>query len=314
MYDVYVELLNPDQLVPPELASYVTFKMAYVNSGYTDMQIAVRLCFLIFSLAATIWYLWTVCRQPPHVKMTDDQRSLVWISIAGVCFNDPTYLISIFKPSLFSSVVSQIWPAWFFALLLRFWLRSLERTKEQEEEQEMLKRNANNAVAQGVRKASPLEKAKNVFFTVLVVDLVALYAVYQLNVSEDPSYIQTATSVKPTSYSKALMGLVIFTGLLLAAYLAFFLFTFVRNVVFICQLTPRARGLFLFSTAMLFMTLGTVAFGVFSPVYSNGHAAVFFQALFNAYVWALIYLNWPMGFGTLFDAPGLHQDTGVFKG
>jgi hypothetical protein len=136
--------------------------------------------------------------------------------------------------------------------------------------------------------------------------MVTLYAVYQLNVSEDPSYIQTPTSVKPTSYSKALMGLVIFTGLLLAAYLGFFLFTFIRNVVFICQLTPRARGLFFFSNAMLFMSLGTVAFGVYSPVYSNGHAAVFFQALFNAYVWALIYLNWPMGFGSMFDLPPLN--------
>lgn len=80
--------------------------MAYVNSGYTDMQIAVRVCFFFASLAVALWYLCTVCRLPPHVKLTNDQRNLVWISIAGVCFNDPTYLITIFKPSLFSSIVS----------------------------------------------------------------------------------------------------------------------------------------------------------------------------------------------------------------
>ena len=37
MYDVYVEVLNPNLLQPASLANYINFKMAYVNPGYTDM-------------------------------------------------------------------------------------------------------------------------------------------------------------------------------------------------------------------------------------------------------------------------------------
>ena len=132
MYDAYVELLNPADINPPLLANYITFKMAYVNPGYTEMQIAVRISFFCVTISLAAWFLFTLYQVPRNVAFTKDQKNLVWISIAGAFFNDPTYLITIFKPSLFSSVVSQIWPAWFFALLLKFWLRYVERTKERE--------------------------------------------------------------------------------------------------------------------------------------------------------------------------------------
>ena len=45
---------------------------------------------------------------------------------------------------------------------------------------------------------------------------------------------------------------------------------------------------------MLVTVAATVCFGVYSPLYSNGHMFVFFIALCNFYVWALIYLNWPI--------------------
>jgi hypothetical protein len=44
---------------------------------------------------------------------------------------------------------------------------------------------------------------------------------------------------------------------------------------------------------MLVTCVGTVAAGVYSPFYYNGQIFMFFIALFNIYVWSLIYLNWP---------------------
>jgi hypothetical protein len=44
---------------------------------------------------------------------------------------------------------------------------------------------------------------------------------------------------------------------------------------------------------MLLVCVGTLAVGVYSPFYSNGQIFMFFIALFNIYVWSLIYLNWP---------------------
>ena len=183
MYDAYVELLSPTDINPPQLARFISFKMAYINPGYTDMQIAVRMTFFCFTIFIVGCFLLKLYQVPKNVSLTKDQKNLVWISLAGAFFNDPTYLITIFKPSLFSSVVSQFWPAWFFALLLKYWLRSVERAKEGEER--ILTQNR----AEGVRKRSPIEIAKNVYFTLLVLTLLSLYAVYQLNVNEDPSYI-----------------------------------------------------------------------------------------------------------------------------
>ena len=133
---------------------------------------------MITSALIVIWYLCKVCKMPKHIQLTSDQRSLVWISIATVFFNDPTYLASIFKPSLFTSVISQFWLAWFFALLMQYWLRSVERVKDQEAEAEMIQRLRERPEAEGIRMRSPIEIGKNIYFLILVLDVLGLYTVY----------------------------------------------------------------------------------------------------------------------------------------
>jgi hypothetical protein len=89
---------------------------------------------MFLSLAVCIAYLCKICRVPPNIEKTPDQKQLVWVSISVVFFNDPTYLVSIYKPSLFTSVISQLWLAIFFALLLQYWLRSVEMIKDRSNE------------------------------------------------------------------------------------------------------------------------------------------------------------------------------------
>lgn len=48
-------------------------KMAYINSRYTDMQIAVRLTFMLLSLLVCVVYLCKMCRIPRHLPKTSDQ-------------------------------------------------------------------------------------------------------------------------------------------------------------------------------------------------------------------------------------------------
>jgi hypothetical protein len=55
---------------------------------------------------------------------------------------------------------------------------------------------------------------------------------------------------------------------------------------------------------MLIISLFTLVFGVYSPVYGNGQAFLFFLAMFNLYIWALLYLNWPMGWEGDFSQTG----------
>jgi hypothetical protein len=50
-----------------------------------------------------------------------------------VLFNDPAYVASVYKPGMFTSIISQLWVSIFFVLMLKYWLRGFERAKDQQE-------------------------------------------------------------------------------------------------------------------------------------------------------------------------------------
>jgi uncharacterized membrane protein (DUF485 family) len=83
---------------------------------------------------------------------------------------------------------------------------------------------------------SPIEIAKAVYFVVLIIITLAMYTIFQLNVSDDPSYMQTPTAVK-SSKSRPLLGLVITVGILLLLYVVVFCFTCFRNFIYIRELS-----------------------------------------------------------------------------
>ena len=51
----------------------IQIKMAFINSRYTDMQMAVRLTFMLLSLLVCIVYLCKICRLPRYIQKTSDQ-------------------------------------------------------------------------------------------------------------------------------------------------------------------------------------------------------------------------------------------------
>jgi hypothetical protein len=184
-------------------------------------------------------------------------------------------------------------------MLMSYWLKGVETAKEASELDNMnvVERSrmaASQSAALGVRKYSPLDIIKFLYFSVLVILTVTLYILYELNVSEDPAYMQTPTSVK-SSKSRPLLGLVITVGILLLAYAFTFGLICFRNFVYLRSLTLRSRTLFLFNLLMCVITVCTLLFGVYSPYYANGQAFVFFLALLNLYVWTLLFFHWPMG-------------------
>jgi hypothetical protein len=50
-----------------------------------------------------------------------------------VLFNDPAYVASVYKPGMFTSIISQLWVSIFFVLMLKYWLRGFEQAKDQQE-------------------------------------------------------------------------------------------------------------------------------------------------------------------------------------
>ncbi len=194
---------------------------------------------------------------------------------------------------MFTSIVSQLWVSIFFVLMLRYWLRGFERVKDRQESVLHQLDGGNSLPAQGVRKMSPMEKAKAAYFLVLLLSMVGLYVTNLMNVANNPVFLTT-----PSSYDngtvRAFLALLVTTAVLLAAYCILFLVTLVRNFWYLCRSSPRQRALYLFSLAMVIVAVLTVCFGVYSPLYANGHIFVFFIGLCNLYVWALIYLNWPV--------------------
>ena len=73
-YDVYMEMAKlPVSITQQEIVQNIQIKMAFINSRYTDMQMAVRLTFMLLSLLVCIVYLCKICRLPRYIKRTSDQ-------------------------------------------------------------------------------------------------------------------------------------------------------------------------------------------------------------------------------------------------
>jgi hypothetical protein len=73
-YDVYMEMAKlPVSITQQEIVQNIQIKMAFINSRYTDMQMAVRLTFMLLSLLVCIVYLCKICRLPRYIQRTSDQ-------------------------------------------------------------------------------------------------------------------------------------------------------------------------------------------------------------------------------------------------
>lgn len=73
MYDVYLEITNPPtNQTQIDVLKAMNFKMAYVNEAYTEMQMGVRLTFMIMSALICFTYLYTICKMPRGVERTSD--------------------------------------------------------------------------------------------------------------------------------------------------------------------------------------------------------------------------------------------------
>ncbi len=112
--------------------------MAFINARFTEMQMAVRLTFLIFSILFTVCFSVTICRLPHHIGFSKEQKQILGIAIALILFNDPGYVASIYMPGIFTAVVSQLWVSIFFVLMLKYWLRGVEQVKDEQAAATML--------------------------------------------------------------------------------------------------------------------------------------------------------------------------------
>mmetsp|Transcript_16463 Transcript_16463/g.15786 ORF Transcript_16463/g.15786 Transcript_16463/m.15786 type:complete len:144 (+) Transcript_16463:777-1208(+) len=130
--------------------------------------------------------------------------------------------------------------------------------------------------------------AKHLFFIILIVDVMILYVIYLFNVKTDPTF--SHFQQVPT----AVVVCLAITGLLVGIYLLLFAYTICFTLCNFCQIAFRSRILFLYSIFMLIVCISTFMVGVYSPYYYNGGIFLFFFALFNLYVYSLVYLNWPL--------------------
>lgn len=147
--------------------------------------------------------------------------------------------------------------------------------------------------AQGIASISPVEALKNIFFILFIVNITGLYVVYLQHMQADPTFSHLQKI--PTTLIVLLSTTIIFS----VVYLVWLLITIFCNICHYFHLPWRAKIMFLLSLIMLGMCLGTLTAGVYSPYYGNGGVFVFFLALFNIYVFTLVYLNWPQQYAEL---------------
>jgi len=117
---------------------------------------------------------------------------------------------------------------------------------------------------------------------------VALYFIYLFYVRDHPE-----GSANFQNVPALLIGFMASTAMFVAIYLIWFLVSMIVTFYHFCRVPLRNRLMTLANIAFLFICVGTVFAGVYSPYYWNGGIFMFFQALFNLYIFVILFLNWP---------------------
>ena len=112
------------------------------------------------------------------------------------------------------------------------------------------------------------------------------------NVEDDPTYShlqEVDSSVKILAFATG-----IFIVLYFIAYVALMFYSLAQFK----GLSFHNKSMFIVNTLMMIFCIITVSVGVYSRYFMNGGAFMFFFALFNLYVYVVMYLNMPADYSS----------------
>jgi hypothetical protein len=103
------------------LVDGVKFTARSQNPKFTNFLLIFRYVWFAVSILGLFGYTWFYCRSGVR-KMTFEHHYILILSISLVFFNDPIFGITLFYPSIATSIFSTVFVTQFVALLILFWI------------------------------------------------------------------------------------------------------------------------------------------------------------------------------------------------
>jgi len=137
-----------------------------------------------------------------------------------------------------------------------------------------------------------------IFFVFFVLIQIGLYLDYEITESTRPVFSGykhlNGTPQAKSSSSVLTYFLVGMAILCVVVYVALFALESIRSLVFFGRLSPYQQLLHLSAVAMIGLTIFIVTTRAHMRRDRQENLALFFMTIFNAYVWVLAYLNFPI--------------------
>jgi len=111
--------MNPDYIQNYEIVAQAVL----MNPTYTKFMLIIRAIFLAIMVTAFVIFLKRQSGMAPEIE----QRVVMIVSAFSILFNDPYYFIEVFKPNLFSLILSTCFISTFFMAVMLSWIIMLQK-------------------------------------------------------------------------------------------------------------------------------------------------------------------------------------------
>jgi hypothetical protein len=257
---------NPDALA---FLSNVSFLIHYEAAGWAQYELGFKTAFLVISIAVAIVYRLLLSSVKRRLRSYEQNQILI-LSVGVIFYNNPLFWLEYVLPRHFFAWADTVFQMTFIALLLNYWLVTFD----------------------GMRQDPPFAFKKFYLPKMILVGIywavgVAAYLGIQGKEWSDPLF----NWYQDRSLTTFALAYTILAGLM---YLGYLFYLLAMGLTQDTSLTNRQKVTFAFHAAVVLMVLiGSFVGSATSSMASRPSDYIYFFAVFNGYVWCLVYMYSP---------------------
>jgi len=272
--DLVLSMVSDDLSPKISLGDVVSF-FSYGTQSFANFGIAYNLIFLVFSLVAFLFYLYRMRGLIFH-GWTYEQIWTIVLGLAVIFYNNPLFALEYAAPGWFFPFLNALVKDFFLALLIIFWLLTVEKYRDLDEFVINQRKHGIKIVVAGV----------------FLIFSIITFSWSVIAMRENP-VLSSPFEVPGVVVMYVITVLILVGAMSWYSFISFFAVRKIANsgVMF-------TRFLFLSVPAavvVLSMLIGACCgnFGTISTSSSNSLATAYFITLYNVYVWLLMFGYWP---------------------
>lgn len=250
-----------------------SFRFAWHNYEFIEMQLTVRVLWLVVVVGAIIVYWWRM-RDTDFASWTLEQQCLGVLLLSLVLLNNPFYPLEFLVPGLFFPLLDILCQVLHAAVNLLFWLIVFDHIRR-------------NRKVQKWEKTDWLKPAVVGLYFVLTF---TTFMWFVLARAEDPLFGDTARVSG--------LSLLFFTCALLFGGLLVWILVLLMLAVPVAMQQKHLSHRFIYvaipTGVCLLSILGGLFFGSFGPIRRSATAFMYYSTLYNVYALVLLIGYWPV--------------------